>query len=623
MDIEKHMSKDGDGYVCQIMKDGKACGAKLARKTFNLNRHIKRSHHEVYKTIEENLRLKRAAKASTSGSAEKITKFLEKKQITISITKEKFERHLVQLVVGNGVAMKLVSSTAIEGLLGEMARILGVQLGNVRDIVLHKTEEMKSKLRSELEGKFIFLKMDACTRHRVNYFAINAQFVGSEGQIQIATLAVRDTQNNHSSDFIRNLVEDVLNDFGICKQQILAVVSDNAANMISTVKKLREERVFHSYDYEDEDDNQFDDILSLEEIVNVTFTHHHGYRGMSHMRCAMHTLQLAIRDGLKLEQAASLLSKIRHSVAVARTPIVDRTLRHNVGKGAILDQTTRWGSTYLMLERLLELKPALASIAHPEMQLTEDEWNDIKRMEELLQHPFYVTKRLQCADLTPGSFFKEWKELIFKFSQIGGDMAEAMKSSMEHREKVLLNNSVLLAAVYVDPMYRVLLQDEELAKGKNALIDIAVAMRDFEENSSHEQASGFSNFNVARPASSPSSTEDEDFEKVLDRQEKQRKVLTRKDQDEASPLRMFKTDFVNALSKMETIDRTSKTSVLVAIPQYPVIIQKVAYAVTALPPTQVSVERLFSALRIIRSDLRTSMKEELLEAILFLRTNGF
>jgi len=81
-------------------------------------------------------------------------------------------------------------------------------------------------------------------------------------------------------------------------------------------------------------------------------------------------------------------------------------------------------------------------------------------------------------------------------------------------------------------------------------------------------------------------------------------------------------DFNNALTDMENIDRSSKVTVMDAISRYPSILQKVAYIVTALPSTQVSVERLFSALRIIRSDLRTSMKEDLLEAILFLRTNG-
>jgi len=81
-------------------------------------------------------------------------------------------------------------------------------------------------------------------------------------------------------------------------------------------------------------------------------------------------------------------------------------------------------------------------------------------------------------------------------------------------------------------------------------------------------------------------------------------------------------DFNNALTDMENIDRSSKVTVMDAISRYPSILQKVTYTVTALPSTQVSVERLFSALRIVRSDLRTSMKEDLLEAILFLRTNG-
>ena len=82
----------------------------------------------------------------------------------------------------------------------------------------------------------------------------------------------------------------------------------------------------------------------------------------------------------------------------------------------------------------------------------------------------------------------------------------------------------------------------------------------------------------------------------------------------------FKACFEKALLEVEKIDRSSKLSVLQAIERYPQIVQ-VSYTVTALPPTQVSVERLFSALRLIQSDLRASMKEDLIEAILFLRSN--
>jgi len=52
----------------------------------------------------------------------------------------------------------------------------------------------------------------------------------------------------------------------------------------------------------------------------------------------------------------------------------------------------------------------------------------------------------------------------------------------------------------------------------------------------------------------------------------------------------------------------------------PPIVGEVAEIVTALPPTQVSVEQLFSALRLVKSDLRASMKD-LVEVVLFLRTN--
>ena len=129
----------------------------------------------------------------------------------------------------------------------------------------------------------------------------------------------------------------------------------------------------------------------------------------------------------------------------------------------------------------------------------------------------------------------------------------------------------------------------------------------FEEENQNSRKENFS---------STSESEDEDFEKLLDRQAKRRKTYTEDAAGNLSPLRLFIMDFNNALTDMENIDRSSKMTVMDAIFRYPAILQKVAYTVTTLPSTQVSVERLFFALRIICSDLRTSMKDDLLEAIL-------
>ena len=181
---------------------------------------------------------------------------------------------------------------------------------------------------------------------------------------------------------------------------------------------------------------------------------------------------------------------------------------------------------------------------------------------------------------------------------------------------------MLLAAVFVDPIYRITLTEEQQERGRKALLSIALDMKENEERKLRTNVENEGQ-SCSRNLSSASDSEDEDFEKHLDRQAKRRKMQIENAADHSSPLQQFKTNFMNALTEMEMIDRASKVNAVDAIAQYPTILPKVSFTVTALPPTQVTVEQLFSALRIIRSDLRASMKEDLLEAILFLRTNGF
>ncbi len=59
----------------------------------------------------------------------------------------------------------------------------------------------------------------------------------------------------------------------------------------------------------------------------------------------------------------------------------------------------------------------------------------------------------------------------------------------------------------------------------------------------------------------------------------------------------------------------------VVINHYPKDLKDVALLLFALPPTQVSVEQLFSMVKIVKSDLRSSLNEESLDSILFLRAN--
>ena len=170
--------------------------------------------------------------------------------------------------------------------------------------------------------------------------------------------------------------------------------------------------------------------------------------------------------------------------------------------------------------------------------------------------------------------------------------------------------------VYVDPKYRITLNKDQLERGKRALVNIAINMHNFfKRNETCKNTTSLPS--VSETSSTTSLSDDElDFEKQLDMQAK-RQRFEKEISDEPNLDAAFRECFEKVLVEMEKIDRSSKLTVLQAIERYPQIVQKVAYTVTALPPTQVSVERFFSPLHLIRSDLRASMKEDLIESIFF------
>ncbi|KAM9330121.1 LOW QUALITY PROTEIN: uncharacterized protein PAF06_009560 [Gastrophryne carolinensis] len=628
------LSSDGKHYVCQCISSFSGPDKNAPTRASNLKRHLQRFHPKVLEAVNEKDSNEKIASTSvtknvqkSTGEQSQIRKFFISDKVTISMTPEKFKHHIIEMVVKNSVPLSFFSQTAFLGLNGEMAKKLGVSLEreSIRKLIIEEAQCKKEELQKVLKGRFVFLKMDACTRHRVNYFAINVRFVDENNKTITRTLGLKDTQAHHTSDYLQKLVEGVLKDFEIKKEQILCVVTDNASNMLSTIEKMNaDEGNEQILELEEESSASIGESLETEENADIVLDNFVEQAlklaTIHHMRCAVHTLQLAIRDGLKDRHAATLIGKLRQVTVAARAPKTDAILKRRAGKGAILDQTTRWGSTYLMVKRLLELKDFIEEMDNENIALTESQWTQTKELENLLSHPFTVTKRLQCDDITPGKFLLEWKRLLYHLNKNGGLIAEGIASSMMKRESLFLENEILLAAIYVDPMSRLLLNSEQTATGKKALYDVAVRMKGLRpEIPPQEDEVLLSN---SGNSGSSSSNEESDFDSLLDKMEvakgKQRRISATEPVN--VQIKKFQQEFYKALKEVEKYDRSSKLTVEEAILVYPEIVSDVARIVTAMPPTQVSVERLFSALKIIKSDLRASMTEDLAEAILFLRT---
>ena len=184
-------------------------------------------------------------------------------------------------------------------MIGEMARKVNVSLDrdSVRDLIMNAAASKRAEIREELSGLPLYVKIDGCTRHNRTFVGVNVQFAGPDGSAQIRTLAVRDCEGQHSAEHTKSLLQNVMTDFGISMHQLLAVVSDNAANMVKTVKLLNEDSEAgdeqEAEDSEAEDGEDTDSTGSCASMIDMI------PGSISHMRCAAHTLQLAVRDGIR------------------------------------------------------------------------------------------------------------------------------------------------------------------------------------------------------------------------------------------------------------------------------------------------------------------------------------
>ena len=111
-----------------------------------------------------------------------------------------------------------------------------------------------------------------------------------------------------------------------------------------------------------------------------------------HMRCDVHTLQLAICDGLKERHASKLIGIVKSIAICTRNLKSDAILKRRVKIGAIIDESTRWGSTYLMIERILQLKSILSYMANPDLTMSDAYWEQMENLKEILSYPFLVIK---------------------------------------------------------------------------------------------------------------------------------------------------------------------------------------------------------------------------------------
>jgi len=175
-----------------------------------------------------------------------------------------------------------------------------------------------------------------------------------------------------------------LDSLQLSERNLLTSTTDTRANMIKQASLLQLAQI-----------EDFDDIGLIEWFPECVLDPSDAT--LQTVKCAAHTLQLAVHDAIKSsEKTAAILKKARNAACALRKPNRVKELRKHGHAMPVLDVSTRWGSSFDMLESVLAVEYAVAHDSKGDLLCpTDEEWQLVEDVIEALRPAREATIILQ------------------------------------------------------------------------------------------------------------------------------------------------------------------------------------------------------------------------------------
>lgn len=273
-------------------------------------------------------------------------------------------------------------------------------VNEIKDKVREISEIMKERIKSEVKGKIISVMCDSATRNGRAIFGISIQYK-YDGKLKIVSIGMCELLQSHTAEHLAEIMEGVFAKYEISLWQVLSITTDNGLNMLAMVKELQQSAEEVQVDIDSEDHSKFmndfnqsvtdlssvsdecniDDVIADllsnrsvgdDDALNILLDENETYdelfenlicnlrnRGGNSLlfvisiKCAAHTLQLAIKDALKMmpEEVLNVIKLCREAAKFLRQQSTKNEMRR-LGITTILpplDVVTRWSSTFCMV----------------------------------------------------------------------------------------------------------------------------------------------------------------------------------------------------------------------------------------------------------------------------------
>lgn len=454
----------------------------------------------------------------------------------------------------------------------------------VTNLVRSKYEVLSSIIKSKLslvDNLTITADIWTDTINTKSFLGMTVHFINlSKLNLENITIGVLELGESHTSLNISSWFESMLNEWGINKQQVVTVVTDSGANILSAVK--------------------------------TTFGND------KHLPCFAHTLNLVTQRALDSNQdIQSIITKIKSIVTFFKQSVLaSDELRKLCDLKLKQSVPTRWNSIFYMIERFISCSNHIASvlinIRRAPIMLSASEIDIAKEMILVLK-PFEIATRELCGEnyITGSKVIPLINCLIKKSetvevcNQIVLQLKTAMLENLRKRFGRMEEIQLLSIATILDPRFKTIHSNDPVASSK-AIRTIKLKILDIknncddsnsnkgssdDDNSLSDNLWSVHNELVSKKAAS------ENFEQSNDR---------------------IPTDLKHYLSQ-PTIPLNQNIFKFweVHSAMYPYL-KKIAEPYLSLVATSVPSERLFSKAGNIMTEKRNRLKGEKLQQLLFL-----
>lgn len=262
-------------------------------------------------------------------------------------------------------------------------------------------------------------------------------------------------------------------------------------------------------------------------------------------------------------------------------------------------------------------------------------WHILKEMERVLHAPYLTTLILQKNEFSLSDFFGCLQIITMRLNKLIADpgkqytqLAENLLHTLSQRKAKLIDNPLMICALYLDPRYKC-----EVEKDENKVMVAKLTLENIWERV--KLARGHADeieTEIEVPVYLETTMEDMNlFYDELDQQYNEMAQGDSASEDTGVArlnLNRDKSFIAIALDKYEnsTIHRMKSSESIWSFwekskEEFGLELYELASIVHSIPPTQASVERNFSALKFMLTDRRYNLSEDLLESLLLIHLN--